>query len=117
MELYTMAMKKEVEFVIFAYGNLMCDTRCCVLPAKSVKDFKPDRALFTPGLVYHINPHQCHYSLIPDVSTFTILPWKKNFAWVQCHLWATIQTSPRKILPMAILFVDPFKPPISEWRH
>ncbi|ESO12037.1 hypothetical protein HELRODRAFT_158445 [Helobdella robusta] len=86
MSLYELANDSGVEFILFSYGSLVGECKTCLVPTHSLQNYKTDQVCFSSTNDYMINPQQYNFNLVPDVSTFIILPWKKTFAWILCNI-------------------------------
>ncbi|ESO11943.1 hypothetical protein HELRODRAFT_158306 [Helobdella robusta] len=86
MSLYELASDSGVEFILFSYGSLVGDCKTCLVPTHCLQNNKAGQICIVPGFDYIVNPQQCNFNLVPDISTFIILPWKKKFAWILCNI-------------------------------
>ncbi len=80
--------EKNVEFYLCSFVELSGAPKAKVVPATHVEEMKREGAGFAGFAAGDLNqgPHDPDVISIPDFSSVTVLPWRKNVAWVPGNL-------------------------------
>ena len=87
---------KGIEFYLCSFVELSGAPKAKVVPATHVEEMKREGAGFAGFAAGDLNqgPHDPDIVSIPDFSSLTILPWRKNLAWVIGNLHVNGQPWP-----------------------
>ena len=85
-----------VEFYLCSFVEMSGVPKAKVVPATHVEEMKREGAGFAGFAAGDLNqaPHDPDIISIPDFSSLTVLPWRKNVAWVPGNLHVNGQPWP-----------------------
>lgn len=89
-------VEKGVEFFLCSFVELSGVPKAKVVPATHVEEMKREGAGFAGFAAGELNqgPHDPDVVSIPDFNSLTVLPWRKNVAWVPGNLHVNGQPWP-----------------------
>ena len=88
--------EKGIEFFLCSFVELSGVPKAKVVPATHVEEMKREGAAFAGFAAGDLNqgPHDPDVVSIPDFNSLTVLPWRKNVAWVPGNLHVNGQPWP-----------------------
>lgn len=100
--------EQSVEFLLCSFVELSGAPKAKLVPASHFEEMVGDGAGFAGFAAGHLGqqPHEPDVVSIPDLNSFTILPWRKNVAWVAGNLFVNGKSwpyCPRTILSRQIM--------------
>lgn len=101
--------KQGVKYVMASWVDILGRPRAKCTPIKFLPDLIGGFARYTPRGITGIgetNPVEEEVTSRPDVSTLTILPWNRKYAWMVADMWSDkgepFELDPRSILKKQI---------------
>ena len=81
-------ISKGVEYLLISFVELTGAPKAKLVPISHLEEFSQDGAGFAGFACGHVGqkPHDPDISSVPDFRSLTILPWRKNIAWVTGNL-------------------------------
>ena len=81
-------IKKGVEYLLISFVELTGAPKAKLVPISHLEEFSQDGAGFAGFACGNVGqkPHDPDISSVPDFRSLTILPWRKNIAWVTGNL-------------------------------
>ena len=88
--------EKDVEYYLCSFSELAGTPKAKVVPATHVEEMKAEGAGFAGFAAGDLNqgPHDPDVVSIPDFRSLTVLPWRRNVAWVPGNLHVNGQPWP-----------------------
>jgi glutamine synthetase len=88
--------EKTVEYYLCSFSELAGTPKAKVVPANHVEELKAEGAGFAGFAAGDLNqgPHDPDVVSIPDFRSLTVLPWRRNVAWVPGNLHVNGQPWP-----------------------
>ncbi|MFQ5998936.1 MAG: type III glutamate--ammonia ligase [Candidatus Bathyarchaeia archaeon] len=82
--------ENKIEFVLAQYVDIYGSPKAKIVPISHFEDLASTGALFAGFAVSGLNvgPEWPDLAAIPDLSTLTILPWRKNVARFACNIYS-----------------------------
>ena len=105
-DLAAIARERGIAYFLIAYVDLFGATRAKLVPASAIGGMQKAGAGFA-GFATHLDlsPADADMFAVPDPASLTVLPWKKEVAWLAADLWmggAPVPQAPRVILKRLI---------------
>jgi len=100
-------IQEGIEFFLCSFVEMSGVPKAKLVPATHVDDMATEGAGFAGFAAGHIGqePHSPDLVAIPDFSSLSVLPWRKNIAWVASNAFVDGQSSaycPRTILQRVV---------------
>lgn len=101
-DLYSIAKKKGIKYFLISFVDFFGVMRSKLVPYQAIKDMQKNGAGFGGFSTWlDMTPADPDMFALPDPDSLTILPWKKEVAWLTSDLYMNgkpVKASPRVIL-------------------
>ena len=101
-DLYSIAKKKSIKYFLISFVDFFGVMRSKLVPYQAIKDMQKNGAGFGGFSTWlDMTPADPDMFALPDPDSLTILPWKKEVAWLTSDLYMNgkpVKASPRVIL-------------------
>ena len=88
--------EQEIDYVLVSFVELTGAPKAKLVPVSHIEEFAHDGAGFAGFACGHVGqgPHDPDICSIPDFSSLTVLPWRKDIAWVTGNLFVNGESWP-----------------------
>src|SRR5215471_18962879 len=102
-EVKSLIAEKKIEYLFCSFVELAGAPKAKLVPAAHIEEVAAEGAGFAGFACGDVGqgPHDPDICSIPDFRSFTILPWRKNIAWVPGNLH--VNGDPWPLCPRTVL--------------
>jgi len=88
--------EQEIDYVLVSFVELTGAPKAKLVPVSHMEEFAQDGAGFAGFACGHVGqePHDPDICSVPDFSSLTVLPWRKDIAWVTGNLFVNGESWP-----------------------